>query len=616
MEKAPIGTAASLKPDKNSPAYLYQCFRQLQAVIARAATLREAMQAALVYLAREGVCPQSAIWALGTDGRTFVPEVSVGLPLRELLLVSEGEFNGDDQLCLLDRDPLARSPIRPGDVFRLELGGRTVGFLWALPSPAVPFETVQNLLKFCQNALAARLGQSLFQTAVVRNRGVGTFLGQWQKTVASPARLEKTLPQALTVIATIFPCDYLALTLRETGGNSIQRYAVTPAEPGGSGLGSVLLEKGKSLPVPASPSGRVLATGETLVREGFVDAPESDEERFLRALSLLTYVVLPLREKGAVTGTLLLATRQPRARLSLPHRELLSTLSGQLLTQHRLVTVARRRERLLYATVEQAQLVRQATTPDELAARTCTLIAQELPVSFCRIWRVEAPQRRLWSIAFSALRNLGDEVGLAKRCDLADLPWHALACEERKIMRADQSDLESLMPEAELRRALLPGVQKALLVPIISGDRVTGLIAVGDMRSAARRPFTADDEIFLTAVANQMAFAFDRGTVPGRMFPGLPTVKGVSTEAAWRQGTLSPSTFSTLYGAVANPLSAILGSVELLRLKQPELNPQSEKYLQVIERGAWRIKEMVEQPTSGAEAPSVPASDHGTARRP
>ena len=176
MAKASTGIAASLKPEEISPIQLNQLFRQIQGVIATAGTLREAMQQVLLLLSRERICPQSAIWTLGSDGQTFVPEVSVGLSLRELLLVSEGELSGEEQLCLLDREPLAPSPVRPGDVLRFEMNGRTVGFLWAVPGPNVTFEKVQIVLRFCQNALAARLGQALSQAAATRNRAVGTLL--------------------------------------------------------------------------------------------------------------------------------------------------------------------------------------------------------------------------------------------------------------------------------------------------------------------------------------------------------------------------------------------------------------------------------------------------------
>jgi signal transduction histidine kinase len=46
---------------------------------------------------------------------------------------------------------------------------------------------------------------------------------------------------------------------------------------------------------------------------------------------------------------------------------------------------------------------------------------------------------------------------------------------------------------------------------------------------------------------------------------------------------------------VSNPLTSILGSAELLRLKEPNLNPENFKYIQNIQKGADRIQKVLEK---------------------
>jgi signal transduction histidine kinase len=56
-------------------------------------------------------------------------------------------------------------------------------------------------------------------------------------------------------------------------------------------------------------------------------------------------------------------------------------------------------------------------------------------------------------------------------------------------------------------------------------------------------------------------------------------------------GILSTQELSDLSYQIANPLTSIRGSAELLKLRQPDLDPHSLRYLSNIERGVDRIQQ-------------------------
>lgn len=77
------------------------------------------------------------------------------------------------------------------------------------------------------------------------------------------------------------------------------------------------------------------------------------------------------------------------------------------------------------------------------------------------------------------------------RLRLSDAPWHRAVLERRGLVCLDQESREAMSAE-ELRLALIPGLRSVCLLPILLGDELVGILALGEARSRDRAPFTEE----------------------------------------------------------------------------------------------------------------------------
>jgi K+-sensing histidine kinase KdpD len=123
------------------------------------------------------------------------------------------------------------------------------------------------------------------------------------------------------------------------------------------------------------------------------------------------------------------------------------------------------------------------------------------------------------------------------------------------------------------------------------------------MRNWERQPLTEEETAFIKHTANQVSLALKKGLLlrsNERMREKLKIFEERKYEVgAWTD--LSPS-LSDLSYQVSNPLTSILGSAELLRLKEPNLSPDNFKYIQNIEKGADRLQKVVEKFVDSVQA--------------
>ena len=139
-------------------------------------------------------------------------------------------------------------------------------------------------------------------------------------------------------------------------------------------------------------------------------------------------------------------------------------------------------------------------------------------------------------------------------------------------------------------------IKSALLVPLVINGEAVGGISLGEMRNWERQPLTEEETDFIKHMANQVSLALKKGLLlrsNERMREKLKELEERKDKV--RVGSdLSPS-LSDLSYEVSNPLTSILGSAELLRLKEPNLSPENFKYIRNIEKGADRVQKVVEK---------------------
>ncbi|MGH8003435.1 MAG: histidine kinase dimerization/phospho-acceptor domain-containing protein, partial [Limisphaerales bacterium] len=121
-----------------------------------------------------------------------------------------------------------------------------------------------------------------------------------------------------------------------------------------------------------------------------------------------------------------------------------------------------------------------------------------------------------------------------------------------------------------------------------------GLVSLGEMRSWKRRAFSPQDMAFARGISNQVALSLSglsRKEGQKRAGDRLKTIEA-QIESSHRTAE-ALELFPNLDYSINNPLTAILGAVDLLRLKSEKLSPEAGRYLNIIEKQAGRIHQSV-----------------------
>jgi transcriptional regulator with GAF, ATPase, and Fis domain len=223
-------------------------------------------------------------------------------------------------------------------------------------------------------------------------------------------------------------------------------------------------------------------------------------------------------------------------------------------------------------------------------------LTERLPKSFARISLLDKKRERLTTHALRQIRTEGINLKKMEGFDLKNLPWHRLTLEAKRPMLVNQEDPESLMPDQEAKLIMDERIKSAILVPLIINGEAVGVISMGEMRKWERQPLTEEETVFIKHLANQISLALKKGLLLRSNQHLREKLKEFeeNREKAGPWTDFSPSLTDLNY-EVRNPLTSILGSAELLKLKDPNMSPESFKYIRNIEKGADRIQKAVEK---------------------
>jgi signal transduction histidine kinase len=104
---------------------------------------------------------------------------------------------------------------------------------------------------------------------------------------------------------------------------------------------------------------------------------------------------------------------------------------------------------------------------------------------------LDRPSRSLTVKAVRMPRELPSPVPVGTRVRLYGAPWQEVVFERHEPVRLEQDAADAPMSE-ELDLLLVPGLRSVCLIPILFGDEIIGILALGEMRSPVRAPMSAD----------------------------------------------------------------------------------------------------------------------------
>ena len=396
--------------------------------------------------------------------------------------------------------------------------------------------------------------------------------------------LEEDFPYLSQNLRKVFEFDYISLSLVEGSGKNVKKISL--------GLGeNLLLDKNANLPVYGTSVGWVIDSGEPLL-ENDMASKGYYEDNLSKLLGIRSRMILPLKVKENLIGTLSLGSKKPHLYNTRSAKELsvFSSLFSLYLQKKKLKESINQEHR--YFQTFYTHLLEFLNQKDfqEYLDGLAEDLTQILPVSFCRISFLNLEKKNLE--LFSGYKRREDICFSPESLQpLEALPWHRLSLETKMPMLINQDDPESTISKEEATLFLSPNLKSALLLPLVHKEQSYGLVAVGEMRSWERRPFRRKEIDFMEKIGEQISFARKESLSKGFL-------------------DLNPRSYlgqkiSRLGLEVNNSLTSIIGSVELLNLKRNLTEDKSERYLKIIEKGALRIKENMEKFFSQKEYESI-----------
>lgn len=429
---------------------------------------------------------------------------------------------------------------------------------------------------------AAMIGHNLAQWMEIsthRDRGVIALrLTALMPSLTAIKPLESSLSVVADAIDGLIGYDYLSISSLKPLRTHEDRATMLAAS-------RHVLENRRGWPVTGESARRVIATGigiNTPDLEMAGDYDDNDGAPTERRLGMRSRLIVPIHEGEVAIGTITLAHRQIAA-YDETDMNLLATVAAALAPWLRAREAVERRERLERV----LGIVRQFHHPESDEVSMVRDVEPVLNATGMRIYRIDENRQSLGEVAASDRLRGGD-----RDLPLDELPWHRWAIDSRRTLYVDQGNPEAVMSAKEAAMAMDQRMKTGFLVPIVADGRPMGVIDVVERRHPERSSLDAGGRLLVERLAATLA---ERWSGRRPVIDGLDRDEKMSDRLKmWTR-------------SVVNPLTCIIGSVELIRHKEPNLNSDTVKYLGTIERSATRVHDSLQ--TIIAEAAKAEGSE-------
>jgi len=558
-----------------------QLWRDVSHAVANAPSLNEMLMSAASAIRQATESQSAVVYKLARNGREVIP---VGSAHRLFTTATPGPEHGDLMT-------LARRSIADGRVAEYTYGshGHPDDVIWGM----IPLRTETTvygaiLLENPETAFSESSVNGTF-TAVGRLLGratedwvigaVGQSATQMLDTMPSlladlstVTSFERGLPAIANAIRNHVDAGFISLAWLDRAHFHEDRVSMVIGE-------QKMVEQRRRWPVWEGTTHKILHRTTPLITPDLAWMADDDvtgADSIEQRLGLRARIVVPIRaEDNRLVGSLTLAHKETAFYGEDECRplEFIATLIGTWLAR---LEAQRTAEEFVEAAKVSTQLENDpATWPTEEELLTKVLGA--VGSTGLRLYRITDDGH---GVRLAASAGHWRDNGNAKDdslwpVPLSELPWHRWALSDGTALRINQGDPEALMGDDEMHTAMTSGMKTGWIVPVRDGDRTYGFLDAMEARDPDRQTIREPQRMILNAAASAIARRWSAGAVPL-----APTATSTGAEQ-----------LRALNGTVVNPITGIIGSVELIRHKQTGLTGETVKYLNLIEHSATRIHE-------------------------
>jgi signal transduction histidine kinase len=418
-------------------------------------------------------------------------------------------------------------------------------------------------------ALVAREQAARTATEIARERSA--LLADVSTLLAASLEYETTL-ERLTDVLVPRLADLCIVDVLDHDGE-IRRMAAVHASPGHAARVRELQERFPPDRHSGHPVARALRSGRPelagdISPEALVAiAPEPAHRDIARALEYKSYLVVPLVARGRTLGTLSLLSAGSGRRYTaddVPFAEDIGRRAAVAIDNARLFRESETRRRAAQTLTEVGRFLNQALDPDVVAQRITDSVRALLNLTTSVLYRVDPETLDCTVVAVSGAIAPGLEPGTTLPAGTATV---GLAATRRKPVTTPDvlADARFVLTPAFRARLERQPYRSVLALPLLSHDRVIGVLALGDR---AGRQYHPDEIVLAESVAEQATLALENA----RLY------------AEARQASRAKDEFlATLSHELRTPLTAMLGWVRMLQTGTLE-PPLARRALEVIDR--------------------------------
>ena len=376
--------------------------------------------------------------------------------------------------------------------------------------------------------------------------------------------------------------EFVSLAVLDNSGENMVRYTI------GSG-GRMLFEKGVSRCARGSYINKIYREGKTIITPEINIADETGlEDGLFISCGMKSRMACPVTYGHRVLAVLTLGHSQTGYFRNIHNRRimnLMEVLAAAIQREQLAREIENKEEQMLRLQLMGRELAGDRPLQD-IFNDACEILTRRMKSTIARVSLIDKDRQRLISQSCRTIRKVSQELQDDSIMPLSLLPWHRMILEQQKLMLINQTDPQSRMQTQESSRALLPGINSAILVPIMLNNKVCGIISVGEVRNWNRRPFGVSDLIFAKDVAAKCSIALKmkKMQIEGEKYKTLSTNRLADEGGPW----------DDIKTQLNTPVSSIIGSVELLK-HQKGSDEVALRYYEKILKAADKVKDIIDR---------------------
>lgn len=483
-----------------------------------------------------------------------------------------------------------REGIRSFACVPIKFCGRVLGLmgLYDTRPECFSYQEIQFLTGLGE-VLGLTIRQSLVSERSKRRRDYISAIENMLQINQEANSLEEAFAKTTMEFKRIIDFDHVSLVLSPAPGQDMKRISMGSS-------GGLLVDRRTDV-FTAGMTEKVMRSKEVWIDRDIDLSEASSEDPLVKACGIRSRIILPLQSGELTWGAFSLGHKKPNF-YSAHDAKWLGLLAqglSHLLLEQNLKEKFQREVSLGKSLREFEEKLVEEEDLKALFQDATTSLSKDLPKSFARVTLLSKERNQLINCSAHQIRSRGIDLKKEERFPLNDLPWHRLTLEAKRPMLVNQDDPEGLMSKREARLIMDEKINSAFLVPLILNERAVGILAVGEMRSWDRQPFTDEEKAFIKRKANQLSLALKKSILHRSNELLKERLKKSDIPKGFVGNQIDSNLdLSDLSYQINNPLTSIRGSAELLMLKEPNLSPESLRYIVNIEKGVDRIQETLQ----------------------